>query len=221
MDFIMKDIYNDKGTLVVKKGAVIDDILLVRLRSHGIKRLAYDEINSASVAEPISQLVHNYEVKSDLMQYLDLLPSTMYNQAKYTSAVARILGEWLGLEQSQLDDLTVLAMFHKTGIEIDLQKDPKPYEAIMEVAYTYSTFRNRDRINVLIALDKMRKEYIALLNQKILLTFLKKMSDTLKGSVIEINNKKYKIVYLQPNDFVHPLIEDLETNTVKEYDPRK
>lgn len=39
MDFIMKDIYNDRGTLVVKKGVPIDDILLVRLRSHGIKRI--------------------------------------------------------------------------------------------------------------------------------------------------------------------------------------
>lgn len=221
MDFIMKDIYNDRGTLVVKKGAPIDDILLVRLRSHGIKRLAFDEINTASVAEPIAELVKNYEVKSDLMRYLDMLPSTMYNQSKYTSVVARIIGEWLKLPTDKLDDLSVLAMFYKTGIEVDLNKDPKEFEGIMEVAYVYSTFRNRNKVNVLVALDKMRTEHITELDQKVLLTFLDKMADTLKGSVIDIKDKQYKIVYLQPTDFLHPLIQDLSTNTVTPYDPRK
>lgn len=72
----------------------------------------------------------------------------MYNQAKYTSAVARVLGEWLDLENEDLDNLTVLSMFYNTGIEVDLKIDSSRYEDIIETHSIYATYRNKDVINV-------------------------------------------------------------------------
>lgn len=217
MEFITKDIYNEKGVLVIRKGAPVDDLTMMRLKAHGVKRLEFDEINAASVADPVAEVIDNLNVKSDIISLFDELSPTIYNRSKYCSAISRILGEWLGYEDKELDDITVLGMFFDTGIEVDLRIDQTKYQSMLEVAHCYSELRINKGKNVLDTLHIMQVDYITVLDTKILLTFIEKFTDLLVGTKVNLFGKEYYIVYIFPTDISKPLLKEVGSEEIKPY----
>jgi len=220
MEFITKDIYNEKGVLVIRKGAPVDDLTMMRLKAHGVKRLEFDEINAASVADPVAEVIDDLNVKSDIISLFDELPPTIYNRAKYCSAISRILGEWLGYEGKELDDITVLGMFFDTGIEVDLRIDQSKYQKMLEVAHSYSELRINKGKNILDTLHIMQVDYITVLDTKILLTFIEKFTDLLVGTKVNLYGKEYYIVYIFPTDISKPLLKKVDSDEIKPYEKK-
>ncbi|NLM05896.1 MAG: hypothetical protein GX219_03125 [Tissierellia bacterium] len=220
MEFITKDIYNEKGVLVIRKGAPVDDLTMMRLKAHGVKRLEFDEINAASVADPVAEVIDDLNVKSDIISLFDELPPTIYNRAKYCSAISRILGEWLGYEGKELDDITVLGMFFDTGIEVDLRIDQSKYQKMLEVAHSYSELRINKGKNILDTLHIMQVDYITVLDTKILLTFIEKFTDLLVGTKVNLYGKEYYIVYIFPTDISKPLLKEVDSDEIKPYEKK-
>lgn len=217
MEFITKDIYNQQGVLVVKKGAPVDEVLLIRLRAHGIQKLDFNEINVSSITDPIVETVRNLKFKSDILSMFDGLPPTMFNRAKQNAVISRFLAEWLGYKGEELDTITALAMFFGTGIDIDLKIDPTPYQGLLEVAFTYSNMRAHENRNVLDAIYQMQTKYLTELDVGILWTFIDRFADLLVGSVITLRGKQYKIIYVFPTDIAHPLIQELDSSEITAY----
>lgn len=217
MEFITKDVYNQQGVLVVKKGAPVDEVLLIRLRAHGVQRLDFSEINVSSVTDPVVDMIHEMKFKSDIFSMFDKLPPTMFNRAKQNAVVSRFLAEWLGYHGEELDVITVFATFFGTGIDVDLKVDPTPYQGLLQVAFTYSNMRTHENRNVLDTLYQMQTRYLTELDVGILWTFIDRFADLLVGSVITLRGKQYKIIYVFPTDITHPLIQEIGSDEITAY----
>lgn len=217
MEFITKDVYNQQGVLVVKKGAPVDEVLLIRLRAHGVHRLDFSEINVSSITDPVVTMIEEMKFKSDIFSMFDQLPPTMFNRAKQNAVVSRFLAEWLGYGGDELDSITVFATFFGTGIDVDLKIDPAPYRGLLEVAFTYSNMRTHEKRNVLDTLHQMQTRYLTELDVGILWTFIHRFADLLVGSVITLRDKQYRIIYVFPTDITHPLIREQNSDEITAY----
>lgn len=208
MDFILKDIYDIRGTLVVNKGTPIDDALINKLKKHRIARLEVGTVDVAQISEPVEKLMEKIDVKSKMVEYLDKLEPNDYNYGIYTATVTNMLGGWLGLDEKSLKDATNLGMMRSTGLNSETDFDESMYEGLVNIAESYVDRIQRKGENALQALNHMWENQLTELDPGLLLLLIRRFSTMLVGSQIELNGKNYKLLYISPTDLMHPIVQE-------------
>lgn len=207
MDFVLKDIFDIRGNLIVNKGTPIDDSLLRKLKNHQIERLEIGTIDVTKIAEPVEKFMEKIEIKSRMIEYLNLLEPNMYNYGLYTATVTNMLGGWLGLDEESLHDATNYGMLKSTGLNVDTSFESEKYESLVEIAQSYVDRIQKKGENALQALDYLWKYELTTLDPGLLLLLLKRFSTMLVGSEIQIGNDRYKLIYISPTDLMHPIVQ--------------
>lgn len=207
MDFILKDIYDIRGNLIVNRGTPINDELLRKLKKHEITRLEVGTIDVAKIADPVERIMSRSEAKSDMIEYLNTLEPTAYNHAIYTATLTNILGEWIGLDEKNLKNATNFGMMKSAGLETETDFDGANFETLVEVAESYVTKLNRDGDNVFLALHKMWSEELSVLDPGLVSLFVKRMCTMLLNSEVMIDGQKYRLIYISPTDLLHPIVQ--------------
>ncbi|MDO5041864.1 MAG: hypothetical protein Q4D95_07230 [Peptoniphilus sp.] len=214
MDFILKDIYDIHGNLIVNRGTPINDDLLRKLNKHEITRLELGTIDVAKIADPVERIIKNSPVKSDMVEYLNSLEPTAYNYSLYTATLTNMIGEWVGLDEQQLKDATNYGMMMSSGLVTEGDTAGDDYKTLIEVAESYVKKVTRDGDNPFKALNRMWVEDLTKLDTGIVFLFIKRFCTMLLNSEVILNGEKYKLIYLSPTDLAHPILQK-ESGEVK------
>ena len=207
MDFVLKDIFDIRGNLIVNKGTPIDDALLRKLKKHQIERLEVGTVDVAKIAEPVERLMSKIDVKSRMVEYLDMLEPNRYNFGLYTATVTNMLGGWLGLDENSLKEATNYGMMKSTGLNQEMDFDEEKYDGLVEISESYVDRIQNKGDNALQALNYMWENQLTSLDPGLLLLLIGRFSTMLVGSEIEIDNERYKLIYVSPTDLMHPIVQ--------------
>ena len=207
MDFVLKDIFDIRGNLIINKGTPINDDLIRRLKKHDITRLEIGTIDVAKIADPVADIIKEKDVKSDMVEYLNTLEPTAYNYSLYTATLTHMLGEWIGLDETNLKNATNFGMMKASGLETETDFDGANYESIAEVAESYVKKITREGNSVFLALQRMWEEDLSKLDTGLVVLFVKRFCTMLLGSDVFIDGEKYKLIYLSPTDLTHPIVQ--------------
>lgn len=207
MDFVLKDIFDIRGNLIVNKGTPIDDALLRKLKKHQIERLEVGTVDTAKIAEPVERLMNKIDVKSRMVEYLDMLEPNKYNFGLYTATVTNMLGGWLGLDEKSLKEATNYGMMKSTGLNQKMEFDEEKYQSLVDISESYVNRIQNKGENALQALNHMWENQLTSLDPGLLLLLIRRFSTMLIGSEIEIDNERYKLIYISPTDLMHPIVQ--------------